>query len=56
MVGIGKITPVRVIRPLKVDRKDKDKKESTAIRETGVKGQVKGDDQDQPVKRIDERI
>jgi len=55
MVGISKVTPVRVISPLKVGSKDKNKKENpTATQQTSKKRSLK--DGETSVKRIDERI
>jgi len=53
MVGISKITPVRVISPLKVDSKNK-KGNSAAVQKTPKKKEVR--DGDASVKHIDERI
>jgi len=54
MVGISKITPVRVIAPLKVDSKDSRKGNSAVVQKTPEKKGVKDDDTS--VKHIDERI
>jgi len=55
MVGISKVTPVRVISPLKVGSKNKNKKEnSTAIQKAPKKKSL--EDGETSVKRIDERI
>jgi len=54
MVGISKITPVRVIVPLKIDSKDNKKGNSKVVQKTPDKKGIRDDGAS--VQHIDERI
>jgi len=54
MERITKITPVRVIAPLKVDSKENKKGRSPVLQKTPEKKETRDDDSS--VKHIDERI